>query len=230
MKKLVTIVSLLVSLPYVANAESIDGTLAVDAGAANSVQNSANTQVANNQLSSTGASYDANAKDVEQASTIPASTNGGYSFLEGPFVGVEGSGIVSAKADGLSTSGLSFGLRFGAQNTEWRTMAVLERYSNSEDYNNYIRGLLQLDYYFLGMDNLMVDTYAIRPYAGVNAGAISEDTKVDTVRTLTYGGQLGATMNLTNQVDLDVGYRYNLSASDRIDHTTGLAVGVHFKY
>lgn len=229
MKKLVTIVSLLVSVPYVANAESIDGTLAVDAGTTNSVQNSANTQIENNRLSASN-SYDANAKDVQQASTLPATTGGGYSFLEGPFVGVEASGIVATKADGLSTSGLSFGLRFGAQNTAWRTMAVLEHYSSSEDYNNYLRGLLQLDYYFLGMDNLMIDSYAIRPYAGLNAGAISQDTQTDTVRTLTYGGQVGATMNITNQVDLDVGYRYNLSASDRLDHTTGLAVGVHFKY
>jgi len=231
MKKLVTIVSLFATLPYIANAESIDGTLAVDAGNTPVQQSVQNTQTAQNSLlSASSGSYNANAKDVQQPTSVPAATNGGYSFLEGPFVGLEGSGIIASSADGASTSGMSFGLRFGAQNTEWRTMAVLESFSNSDDYNNYVRGLLQLDYYFLGLDNLMVDSYAIRPYAGLNAGAISLDTKTDNVKTLTYGAQVGATMNLTNQIDLDVGYRYNLSASDKIDHTTGIAVGVHYKY
>ncbi len=228
MKKFVTIVSLLATLPFVANAESIDGTLAVDAGSTPSANALTNAQeCATTDFSANTAT---SAKDIQQPTTIPVPTNGGYSFLEGPFVGVEASGVISSKAESLSTGGLSFGLRFGAQNTEWRTMAVLESFSNSDDYNNYIRGLLQLDYYFLGMDNLMIDSYAIRPYAGLNAGAISLDTKSENVKTLTYGAQVGATMNITNQIDLDVGYRYNLSASDKIDHTTGVAVGVHFKY
>jgi len=230
MKRLVTILTVLVALPYAGSAESIDGTLAVDASNASSQTFTPTQSSTNNQVTTTGSSCNTSAKDVAQPTTLPAPTGGSYSFLEGPFVGVEGSGIFSSKADGLSTSGLSFGLRFGAQNTEWRTMAILESFSSSDDYNNYVRALLQLDYYFLGMDNLMIDSYAIRPYAGLNAGGISLDTQSDNVKTLTYGAQVGATMNITNQVDLDVGYRYNLSASDRIDHTSGLSVGVHYKY
>ena len=232
MKRVVMILTLL-ALPYIGSAESIDGTLAVDASSSDPAQAFAPTQSSTNrELSVSGSSCDTNTngKDIAQSTTLPVSTGGSYSFLEGPFVGVEASGIVSSKADNLSTSGLSFGLRFGAQNTEWRTMAILENFSSSDDYNNYVRALLQLDYYFLGMDNLMIDSYAIRPYAGLNAGGISLDTKSDNVKTLTYGAQVGATMNITSQIDLDVGYRYNLSASDRIDHTTGLSVGLHYKY
>jgi len=230
MKRLVTILTVF-ALPYVVSAESIDGTLAVDANSNATTQAFAPVQSSVNQsVATTGSSCDTNVKDVAQATSLPAATGGSYSFLEGPFVGLEASGVLSSKADSLSTSGLSFGLRFGAQNTEWRTMAILESYSNSDEYNDYVRALLQLDYYFLGMDNLMIDSYAIRPYAGLNAGGISLDTKSDNIKTVTYGAQVGATMNITNQIDLDVGYRYNLSASDRIDHTTGLSVGVHYKY
>jgi len=229
MKRVVTILTVL-ALPYVVTAESIDGTLAVDAPNTQAQAFAPTQGSTNGQLSASGSSCNTGAKDVAQPTTLPASTNGGYSFLEGPFVGLEASGVLSSKADGLSTGGLSFGLRFGAQNTEWRTMAILESFSSSDDYNNYVRALLQLDYYFLGMDNLMIDSYAIRPYAGLNAGGISLDTQSDNIKSLTYGAQVGATMNITNQIDLDVGYRYNLSSSDRIDHTTGLAVGVHYKY
>jgi len=227
MKK-ITALGLITFLSIFSFAETIDGTLAVDSGnaladAEPTCQTQLSADLNNNQNLS--------AKDVEVATTteVVPTTIGG-SFLEGPFVGIEGSAILASEAEGKSNSGMSFGLRFGAQNVEWRTMAVLEKFGSDEDYNNYIRGLLQLDYYFLGMDNLMIDSYAIRPYAGVNAGALSLDTETENIKSLTYGGQVGATMNVTNNIDLDVGYRYNLSTSDKIDHTSGFAVGLHYKY
>jgi len=231
MKKITTL-GVIISLSMFAFADTIDGTLAVDGGnALENVQQSSNQLQAN--IDSAQNSLNGNStKDVQAASTAPVAypTTTGASFLEGPFVGLEGSAIFASDADGKSESGMSFGLRFGAQNMEWRTMAVLEKFGDSEDINNYVRGLVQFDYYFLGMDNLMIDTYAIRPYAGVNAGAISLDTETENVKSLTYGAQIGATMNVMQNIDLDVGYRYNLSSSDIIDHTSGLAVGLHYKY
>jgi len=226
MKK-VTTLGLFLFLSIFAFGESIDGTLAVDSGssltqAQQSPQNQLSANLDNNNYS---------AKNVETpppTQVTPTST--GSSFLEGPFVGIETSAILASEAEGKSKSGMSLGLRFGAQNVEWRTMAILEKFGSDEDYNNYIRGLLQLDYYFLGMDNLMIDSYAIRPYAGINAGALSLDTETENIKTLTYGGQIGATMSVTNNIDLDVGYRYNLSSSDKVDHTSGVAIGLHYKY
>jgi hypothetical protein len=110
-------------------------------------------------------------------------------------------------------------------------MVILERFSDGDNINNYTRALLQLDYYFLGRDSLMIDTYAIRPYAGVNAGGMSFDAPSEQgVKSITYGGQIGATMNVLNNVDFDLGYRYNLSTSDKIDHTSGITAGLHYKY
>ncbi len=250
MKKVAVTLGFLISLSQFGLAENIDGTLAVDAentltktkksaaevgttigNGINNTVDSVNTTV--NSATSTLNEYEVNAKDSVAADSVPLSTGYGYSgssYLEGPFVGLETSGVLASEADGKSGSGMSLGLRFGAQNIEWRTMAVLERFSADEEYNNYLRGLLQFDYYFLGADNLMVDTFAIRPYAGVNAGGLSLDTQTDNIKTLTYGGQFGATMNVTNQIDLDVGYRYNLATSDLIDHTSNISVGLHYKY
>ena len=230
MKKITTL-GLILLLSIFATAETIDGTLAVDAGNTfKKEQNNPQNQLSAN-LDNTNQDY--TAKSIEEPATTEVATTtvaGNSSFLEGPFVGIEGSAIFASEAEGKSKSGMSFGLRFGAQNVEWRTMAILEKFGSEEDYNNYVRGLLQLDYYFLGMDNLMIDSYAIRPYAGVNAGALSLDTETENIKTLTYGGQIGATMSVTNNIDLDVGYRYNLATSDKIDHTSGVAIGLHYKY
>ena len=229
MKKITTLGFILL-LSIFASAETIDGTLAVDSGSSLSqAQNNPQNQLSAN-LDNTNQDY--SAKNIEEPATTQVVTTDttGSSLLEGPFVGIEGSAIFASEAEGKSNSGMSFGLRFGAQNIEWRTMAILEKFGSEDDYNNFVRGILQIDYYFLGMDNLMIDSYAIRPYAGVNAGALSLDTETENIKSLTYGGQVGATMSVTNNIDLDVGYRYNLSTSDKIDHTSGIAVGFHYKY
>ena len=235
MKKLaiVTSISLLFSLN--AAAENIDGTLAVDANnqLTNVQQTATNAkQRAEATLSANVDSAGENMKATEQATSVPVSTpTVGSSTMEGPFVGIEANGVLSSSAEGVDASGMSFGLRFGAQNVDWRTMAVLERFSNNGEANAYTRGLLQLDYFFLGMDNLMIDTYGIRPYAGLNAGLLSFDTpNSGNSKSLTYGAQLGATMNVAQNIDFDLGYKYNLSSDDNIGHTSGITMGLNYKY
>jgi len=227
MKKLTTVLALTLCFVY---AENIDGTLAVDNNQLSNTQPTAQATLSANADNNALDSADS-AKNTVEASTVPVATSGS-SFLEGPFVGLEGNLVTSSSTtDGVDANGMSFGLRFGAQNIDWRTMAVIEHFANNDDANNYTRGLLQLDYFFLGTDNLMIDTYGIRPYAGLNAGLISlNKSDNENIKSLTYGAQFGATMNLTNRVDFDLGYRYNLSSSDAIDHTSGITAGIHYKY
>ena len=224
MKKIASIglVAIFSSLIY---AENIDGTLSVDSNNAltSAKQNADNTLSANLNNAS---NYN---KEEEVATTTPASPIPN-NLNEGPFVGLELSAVLSSDTVDGSNSGLGYGIRFGAQNTEWRTMAILESFGSDDDLNNYVRGILQVDYYFLGQDNLMIDTYAIRPYAGVNAGGLSIDTNTENIKTITYGGQIGATMNVLQNIDLDVGYRYNLAGSSKVDHTSEISVGLHYKY
>jgi len=230
MKKITTI-SLIALLSISAYADAINGTLSVDSG--NKLTNVPKADMSNNsdKLSVSGLTPNSEAKDVETASTLPSYPSGSSSsYLEGPFVGLELGALFSSDADGASNSGLSYGIRFGAQNVEWRTMAVIEKFGSGEEYNNFLKGILQVDYYFLGSDALMIDTYGFRPYAGINAGAMSLDTESDSINSLVYGAQVGATMNVMQNIDLDVGLRYDLSSSSRIDHTSELVVGLHYKY
>jgi len=237
MKKLAVVTALAIGLSVAAFAENIDGTLAVDSSNELTKIKSSTEATLQEGYETTSehlsagidSAYDS-IKNAEPASTVPV-TMGGSTMLEGPFVGIEGNFVTASDAEGIDESGISFGLRFGAQNIDWRTMVVLERFSDSDDINSYTRALLQIDYYFLGRDNLMIDTYAVRPYAGVNAGGISLDLDSNTnIKTVTYGAQIGATMNIVNNVDFDLGYRYNLSASESIDHTSGITAGIHYKY
>jgi opacity protein-like surface antigen len=230
MKKVIATAALLASLLY---GENIDGTLAVDSynsGSSCSTDVPRGGQQAKtpNRLSAKmDESY--SSKGEEGAYSKPASAST-PTLIEGPFVGVEVGPVFGADADGLNIGGLSYGLRFGAQNVEWRTMAILESFGNSDEVNEYLRGLLQLDYFFLGMDNVMVDTFALRPYFGLSLGAISMDTQYQNIKSITYGAQVGATVNLSTNLDLDVGYRYNLATSEDIDKVHGLSVGLHYKY
>ena len=216
------VVAALIFTSFALYGENIDGTLAVDN------YNVASSEPMPEETLSANIDESTSQKTQEAASAVPVSTTG-YTYVEGPFVGIEINPLFGVVADGYSADGLSFGLRFGAQNLEWRTMAIIEKYNN-DDYNDYFRGLLQLDYFFLGMDNLVIDSYAIRPYFGLNVGGISIDTTEKNVKSLTYGAQVGATMNLTNQLDLDIGYRYNLATSESIDRVHGATIGLHYKY
>ena len=227
MKKLILISALVAC--SLAVAENIDGTLAVD----NYETNKFKVQRAQDDTTLSAGMNDnySSAKDSESATATPISTEG-YSFLEGPFVGLELSGMLGVNADGANSSGLSWGLRFGAQNLEWRTMAVIEKYSNSDDENNYLKGIVQLDYFFLGNDNLVVESYPIRPYFGLNIGALSIDTQKGAynIKTLTYGAQIGATMSVTNNIDLDLSYKYNTATADEVSGIHGITLGLNYKY
>jgi opacity protein-like surface antigen len=239
MKNVKVALGIMASIAIFANAENIDGTLAVDSGNALSSAKQTAQEQTNKLSANLDNGYDqTTAKDSVEASSVPvAPTNVGLSsYNEGPFVGVEGNAVLSSETqkengDLVDSSGMSWGIRFGAQNSEWRTMAIIEKFGTDGELNSYVRGLLQFDYYFLGTDNLMIDSYAIRPYAGVNFGALSIDTDEENdLKTLTYGGQLGATMSVTQNIDLDLGYRYNMATSDKVDHTHGLSVGINYKY
>jgi len=220
MKKLAALIFMAFVLVS-AQAENIDGTLAVD--------NTSNTAQLNSDDVLHAGIDDGSTKDAEVATSTPVNTYPDPS-LEGPFIGLELGGVLASEADGLSSGGISFGIRFGAQNVDWRTMAIIDHFSDDNSINSYTRGIVQLDYFFMGMQQLKLDTYGIRPYAGVNAGLISLDTTTENIKSLTYGAQLGATMAITNNIDLDVGIRYNLSSSDTIDHTSNIVAGIHYKY
>jgi len=225
MKTLLKYAAFSVLLATLSFGDNIDGTLAVDNAGVKEQKDNFTAEY------KPEAQNNYESKSNEPATSAPVQTGVmGSTFLEGPFVGIELSSILSADADGRDTNGMAYGLRFGAQNLEWRTMAILQKYTNSDGDNDYLKGEVDLDYFFLGTDNLMVENYAIRPYFGLNLGAISMDTENKNVKTITYGAQVGATMSLTNQLDLDLGYKYNAASSSSVNHVSGISAGLHYKY
>ena len=120
---------------------------------------------------------------------------------------------------------VEYGIRLGAQTSEWRTMLLFDYYDSSDDDQNMEKGYLTVDYFFL-----QDDTSAFRPFIGVNVGyANYESTDVDENGAL-YGAQAGIVVNVAESIDLDLSYRYSLSSMDALDHVGSVVFGLNYLY
>ena len=147
------------------------------------------------------------------------------------FIGVEVSitevqGEAINNLDDRTSEGTSFGIRLGAENEEWRTMFTFNYFDNEE--RNVEKLFLSIDYFFL-KQNIM-DSYLIQPYFGVNIGYMNYESVGIDEDGMTYGGQGGLIVNLIEQIDLDLGYRYILSSANALDHTNEIVFGLNYKY
>jgi len=153
------------------------------------------------------------------------STGKGFIGLEVGYATVQGD--VGGFFPELDREGdaVEYGLRLGAQTSEWRTMLAFDYYDNSDDDQNVEKGYLMLDYFFLQDDNV-----AFRPFIGINVGyANYESTLVDDSGFL-YGGQAGFVVNVAESIDLDLSYRYSLSNADALDHVGSVVFGMNYLY
>ena len=168
------------------------------------------------------------AKDIEQsekfiglevgAATIQADTGGFFPELDHEGTDVE------------------LGLRLGAQINQWRTMLIFDYFDSEDDDQNYEKGLVSFDYFFLSPES-EADSNAFRPYIGLNVGYMNyESTDID-INSFIYGGQVGFTYRITEHIDLDLMYRYSLTAdtdsddfSPQTDHIGSALFGVNYVY
>ena len=143
------------------------------------------------------------------------------------FIGVEVSITeVQGEQPGDSSDDVAYGLRLGAQNEKWRTMFTLNYFDSGE--HNVENFFLSIDYFFLKAD--VMDSYALQPYLGLNVGYMNfESTGVDESGFL-YGMQGGVLLDITEKIGLDLGYRYSLSNSDALDHTSDVVFGINYQY
>ncbi len=120
---------------------------------------------------------------------------------------------------------VEYGLRVGAQTSEWRTTLAFDYFDSNSDDQNVEKGYLMLDYFFL-QDEKSV----FRPFIGLNVGyANYESTYVDESGFL-YGGQAGFVVNVAESIDLDLSYRYSLSNADALDHVGSVVFGMNYLY
>ncbi len=143
------------------------------------------------------------------------------------FLGIE---IASTEVQGEQPSNtsdeVSYGLHFGAQNEQWRTMIGFNYY-NSDDHN-VEKLLLSVDYFFLKYDK--IQNYILQPYIGVNTGYMNFEQGIVDESGFLYGGQVGVVLNIMEKVDFDLGYRYSLSNADALDHTGDVLLGINYHF
>ncbi len=143
------------------------------------------------------------------------------------FIGVEVSITeVQGEQPSDTSDDVSYGVRVGAQNEQWRTMFTLNYFDSGE--HNVEKLFLSVDYFFLKTN--MMDNYTLQPYLGLNVGYMNFESKDVDESGFLYGMQGGVVLEVTEDVGFDVGYRYSLSSSDALDHTGDVVFGINYQY
>ena len=155
----------------------------------------------------------------------------GYATVQGDVGGGFFPGDIIRDYDG---SDVEYGIRLGLQNEEWRTTLGFNYFDSTSDGHkqNYEKVLLSVDYFFFNQPN-----NPLKPYIGLNAGYVNyESTDNIDMNGLVYGGQIGLTYSVNDNVDLDLMYRYSLSDAtqdDRdasLDHIGSFVFGVNYEF
>jgi len=123
-----------------------------------------------------------------------------------------------------------FGLRLGAQNEEWRTSLRLN-FMKAQG-RAYQKAMLDFDR-FVWASLYKTDSIVFKPYLGAHIGWMryTDDKFTDKSGSgLAYGGQLGLTLNVLNEVDFDFGYRHTIANIDGVDTIGSFVFAVNYLY
>jgi len=151
------------------------------------------------------------------------------------FIGLEvGAATIQANTAGFfgepnyEGTDVEYGLRLGAQYNEWRTMFVFDYFDSTDDNQNYEKGFISVDYFFL---NSGTESASFRPYIGLNAGYMNYESSPDIDENgFLYGGQVGFAYRVTDSIDLDLLYRYSLTDTAETDHIGSVVFGINYIY
>jgi len=147
-------------------------------------------------------------------------------------IGVEiGAGKIEADTFGIlgennhEGTDLEYGIRLGAQNEDWRTLLMVNYFNSSDDDQEYVKGQIAIDYFF-------VKDSPFKPFLGLNVGYIDYTTATnsgDESNTgFIYGGQVGILYHVMDEIEIDVSYRYSFSNADWVNHTEDIVFGVNY--
>ena len=148
-------------------------------------------------------------------------------FSSQRFIGAE-LGYAEAQGDHPSDTSddFTFGVRLGARNDIWRTTFTFGYYDSKE--HNIEKLLLSTDYFFIDKDK--TDLYQFAPFIGMHIGYTNFESIGVEENGLMYGAQTGIVYNLMEDINLDIAYRYSLSATSALDHMGEIVFGVNYKY
>ena len=115
-------------------------------------------------------------------------------------------------------------LRYGQQTLDWRVSLAFE-FKNS-DYQS-----LSAEFDKILLDDLF-GTAKIRPYLGLSLGILKYKNQIsDDTDGFYYGGNGGFIIYLTDNIDLDLSYHYNIVQDIKtIDSLHGATLSLHYFY
>lgn len=126
-----------------------------------------------------------------------------------------------------TNSGVELGLKIGAQNEEWRT-TIHVSFMKTEGRNHQ---KLMLDFdRFVWSSLYKTDSIVLKPYLGGHIGWLRYTDDITLDNGLAYGGQLGVSLNVLNEVDFDLGYRHTLTDMNAIDDMGSFVFSVNYLY
>lgn len=152
-------------------------------------------------------------------------------FSSERLLGIEvGYTTTAANAGGANNSSrdIESGLRIGAQNDEWRTtLTVNFLEANGRDYQKV---MLNFDR-FVWASLYKTDNIVFKPFLGGHVGWLHYTEASDlSDNGLAYGAQMGLALNVLNQVDFDLSYRYTVTDIESVDHIGSVVFGVNYIY
>ncbi len=150
------------------------------------------------------------------------SNNNAFIGLEVGYSQVQGTVVLGASRE---DSEVSYGFHLGAQEEDWRTTFIFNYYDNSASDQNVEELLLVVDYFLLDSKDLYM-----KPYIGVNLGYANYESFLVEDSDMVYGMQVGFVIDLKENINIDLSYRYSLSNSDVFDHKGNVILGLNYLY
>jgi hypothetical protein len=151
-------------------------------------------------------------------SFLSAQESESFAFLG---LGVSTQSVDMDKGDQGETT---LSLKYGKQTLDWRTFFAYEfKGSNYQQFSVEVDKIL--------LDELF-GTPKVRPYLGLSAGILKykDDTLEDT-DGFYYGGNTGFIFYLTDNIDLDLNYHYDVVQEiETVDSINGVSLSLHYFY
>jgi len=115
-------------------------------------------------------------------------------------------------------------LRYGKQTLDWRTIFTYE--FKKSDYRSFS---VEIDKILL---DALFGTAKLRPYLGLSGGVLKyKKNPLEDTDGFYYGGNTGFIVYLTDTIDLDLNYRYNIVQEIKsIDSIKGATFSLHYFY
>ena len=137
--------------------------------------------------------------------------------------------VKSSNKIGLNetNSNPEFGLKLGAQNEEWRT-SIRANFMHVQD-KDYQKLMIDFDR-FVWTSLYKTDSIVFKPYLGGHIGWLRYTDDITSANGLAYGGQMGLALNVLNQVDFDLGYRYTVSDVSQVNDISSFVFSANYLY